>query len=206
MIKIIHGKSKSARADRKNEPEKWGGYMLEISEKIVNLCARLLMVLGCVAMTMMMLHVMSEVFLRYFFTASIPGTEEIVSGYYMVAVVFLPLGYVQLERGHIIIELFTLKVSERGKAWMDGVVLTVCSAALAIFAYAGFDKAINMTIKNEIWIGMVDVSIWPARWMLPVGLTVMTLMMVVQCIREFQFAVTGKGAIAHRHIEDSERV
>jgi len=118
-----------------------GGYMLEISEKIVVWCARALIGIGSVAIVLMMLHVMSEVLLRYFFTYSIPGTEEIVSGYYMVAVVFLPLGYVQLERGHVFIELFTLKVSDRGKAWMDGFVLIVCTASLSIFTYAGFDKA-----------------------------------------------------------------
>lgn len=176
-------------------------------EKILDGCARLLMGIGSVAVVLMMVHVMAEVILRYFFTASIPGTEEIVSGYYMVAVVFLPLGYVQMERGHVIIELFTLKVSDRGKAWLDGCVLLVCAGALSIFTYAGFDKAVSMTARGEMWIGLIDVIIWPARWMLPAGLLVMTVMMVLQAIREFQSAAGGgEGHVDPQHAEDAERV
>ena len=180
--------------------------MLETSEKISVWCARTLMAIGCVAIIAMMVHVMAEVTLRYFFNASIPGTEELVSGYYMVMVVFLPLGYVQLERGHVIIELFTLKASARTKAWMDGFVYVVCSGALAIYAYAGYHKAIEMTQKGEFWIGIVDVTVWPARWMMPIGIAVMGLIMILQAIREFQAAITGKGHHDPKPAEESEKV
>ncbi|MEQ8322515.1 MAG: TRAP transporter small permease [Rhodospirillales bacterium] len=180
--------------------------MLEVIEKLISLCARALLFLGAVAIVLMMSHVMVEVALRTLFDKSIPGTEEIVSGYYMVAVVFLPLAYVQLERGHVIIELFTLKAGPRLKAWMDGFVYVVCSGALGIFTYATFDKAINMTTKNEMWIGMIEVTIWPARWILPFGLGIMMMIMILQAIREFQSAITGERYQSPMHAEDSEQV
>ncbi|MCP5368507.1 MAG: TRAP transporter small permease [Hyphomicrobiales bacterium] len=180
--------------------------MLGVTDKILEWCARALIGIGSVAVVLMMVHVMAEVLVRYFLTASIPGTEEIVSGYYMVAVVFLPLGYVQYERGHVIIELFTLKLSSRSKAWLDACVLAVCAAALSVFTYAGYVKALRMTARNEIWIGLIDVAIWPSRWMLPAGLLVMTLIMVVQSIQEFHSAITGKGHHEPRHAEDVESV
>ena len=124
----------------------------------------------------------------------------------MVAVVFLPLAYVQLERGHIIIELFTLKAGPRLKAWIDGFVHVVCGSALAIFTYATFDKAIKMTAKGEMWIGMIEVIIWPARWSLPLGLGIMMIIMFLQAIREFQSAITGKHFQNPMHAEDSEKV
>jgi len=183
-----------------------GGYMLDITERLTSWCARALLFVGAIALVLMMMHVMIEVGLRTLFNKSIPGTEEIVSGYYMVAVVFLPLAYVQLERGHIIIELFTLKAGPRLKAWIDGCVSFLCSGALGVFTYATFDKAIEMTSKGEFWIGMIEVVIWPARWALPFGLGIMMLIMFLQGIREFQSAITGKHFQNPMHAEDSEKV
>lgn len=175
-------------------------------ERALTWCARALAVVGGVTMVIMMVHVMSEVFARYFFITSIPGTEELVSGYYMVAVVFLPLGLVQLERGHLCIELFTLWMNSRQKAWLDGIVLIVCACALSVFVYASFDKAVEMTRKGEIWIGMVDVMIWPARWMLPIGLATMTLLMLLQAAQELRSAFTGEGHDDPKPPQDSEQV
>lgn len=180
--------------------------MLENTEKLISWCARALLFIGAVAIVLMMTHVMIEVMLRTLFDKSIPGTEEIVSGYYMVAVVFLPLAYVQLERGHIIIELFTLKAGPRLKAWIDGFVYVVCGGALSIFTYATLDKAIKMTAKQEMWIGMIEVIIWPARWILPLGLGIMMMIMFLQAIREFQSAITGEHFQNPMHAEDSEQV
>lgn len=180
--------------------------MLEIIEKLISICARILLFVGAIAIVLMMSHVMIEVALRTLLDKSIPGTEEIVSGYYMVAVVFLPLAYVQLERGHVIIELFTLKAGPRLKAWLDGFVYVVCGSALAVFTYATFDKAIKMTARDEMWIGMIEVTVWPARWILPFGLGVMMIIMFLQAIREFQSAITGERYIEPMHAEDSEKV
>ena len=59
---------------------------------------------------LMMIHVAVDVFCRIVLNAPLYGTLEIVAGYYMVAVVFLPLAYVSGGEGHIFIELFTSKL------------------------------------------------------------------------------------------------
>ena len=48
--------------------------------------------IGGAALILMMLHIAADVVARYIFNAPLHGTVEIVSAYYMVAVVFLPLG------------------------------------------------------------------------------------------------------------------
>jgi len=180
--------------------------MLETFEKISKWCATALMVIGCVAIVLMMVNVMAEVIVRYFFNRSIPGTAEFVSGYYMVMVVFLPLAYLQLERGHVIIELFTQKASDRTKSWIDGIVYIICSGALAIYAYAGFNKAIEMTQRGELWFGLIEVIIWPARWMMPIGVAVMGVVMFLQAIRELQAAKSGKGHQDPKSASESEGI
>ena len=180
--------------------------MLDVTERLLGAGALILLIIGGAAIIVMMGHVMIEVLLRTFFNVSIPGTEELVSAYYMIAVVFLPLGYVQRERGHVIVELFTLWLSSRATAWLDGIVCLVCGAALSVFTYAAFDRAIAMTARGEIWIGMVDVLVWPSRWLMAIGLAVMTLILFAQSVREFHAAITGRGHQDPKHPEDAERV
>jgi TRAP-type C4-dicarboxylate transport system permease small subunit len=132
-----------------------------------------------------------------------------VSAYYMTAVVFLPLAYVQRERGHVMIELFTMWVPNRGKAAIDGTVLLACAAALCVFTYATYEKAVEMTARHEIWVGLLDVYVWPSRWFLPIGLGLMALYMIFQSVREYLYAFGGGHGTGHqepRHAEDSEQV
>ena len=55
----------------------------------------------------MAVHVIADVSARYLFNQPLPGTIEIVSLYYMVAVIYLPVAYVQSRRQHIVVTQFT---------------------------------------------------------------------------------------------------
>jgi hypothetical protein len=57
--------------------------------------SNLLLAIGAAIITLMALHVIADVSCRYLLNQPLPGTIEIVSLYYMVAVIYLPLAYVQ---------------------------------------------------------------------------------------------------------------
>lgn len=159
--------------------------------RILDAVSNALLAISCVAVGAMMLQVTADAFLRTFIHWSIPGTEEIVSAYYMVAVAFLPLAYVQRERGHVMIELFTMRLPPRANAAIDGIVFIVCGIALAIFTYASVVKAISMTEQAEILIGTVDVTVWPSRWFVPAGCAAMALYMWLNAFKDLAWAVHG---------------
>lgn len=150
-----------------------------------------LMVLGAVAILLMMAQIAVEVTLRTFWHDTIPGTEEIVSTYYMIGCAFLPLAWVQRERGHVIVELFTVWLPPRAAAVLDGIVALICAAAIAIFLYASVLKAVAMTREGEILIGMIDVTVWPSRWIVSVGLGAMLLYLIVHAIADLIWAAKG---------------
>ena len=50
----------------------------------------------------MMFHISLDVFCKYFFNRPLDGTIEIVSLYYMVGIVFLPISYISLTDSHIV--------------------------------------------------------------------------------------------------------
>ena len=157
-------------------------------ERWLDRLAGMLMWLGGVAIVLMMVQIMVEVVLRSLFKTTIPGTEETVSAYYMIGCAFLPLAWVQRERAHVKVEVFTLWMSPRVAAAFDAGVMLLCAAATAVFAWAAAGKAIAMTAAGEILIGAADVVVWPSRWIVPVGLAAMALQMVVQAFADLAWA------------------
>jgi len=153
--------------------------------------ATVLLVLGGLAILLMMLQIMAEVALRTAFKVTIPGTEETVSAYYMIGCAFLPLAWVERQRAHVRVEVFTLWLSARQAAAVDGIVCLVCAAGTSVFAYAALGKALAMMRTNEILIGTIDVVVWPSRWFVPLGLAAMALYMLLHAWADLKWALKG---------------
>lgn len=152
-----------------------------------------LTVVAGLIMLLMMLHIVADVAGRMIFNTPIDGTTEIVSGYYMVAVIFFPLAYVSHNDGHIMVELFTRHLPERRVALLDALVGLACLAFLVWFAWESVASAAKSTARNEQWetsIGLL--TIWPSRWFLAVGLLFMGGYMVVRIIEDFRQAAVRK--------------
>ncbi|HBM14118.1 MAG TPA: hypothetical protein DD390_15605, partial [Rhodospirillaceae bacterium] len=79
-------------------------------ERLLSLLATLLLIAGTVALVLMATHVVSDVVGRLFFNHPVYGTTEIVSFYYMVGAVCLPLAYMELRDEHITVDVFYQKM------------------------------------------------------------------------------------------------
>jgi len=145
--------------------------------------AKALMFLASVVMLLMVLHIVADVVLRQFFNSPLPGTIEIVSNWYMVALAFLPLAYVQLHREHLMVEVFTRDVSPRVLRRIDLVVQIACIALLALYIAQVANAALAKTELREALEGTwFDIPVWPTRWFLPIGLAAMALCILAQLL------------------------
>ncbi len=145
-----------------------------------------LAIAGGVAMVLMMLHIVADVATKYLFNDPIDGTTEIVAAYYMVAVVFLPLAYVTFAEGHLIVELFTARLSGRPLAALVGCAGLVTLLYLLFFIYHTGVEAVRRTREGEAWETSVDlVAVWPSRWFLTVGLAAMALYVLLALVHHF---------------------
>lgn len=181
---------------------------MNAAERALDLLSRSLMVLAAIAILGMMTQVVIDVALRNIWHSTLSGTEEVVSAYYMIACAFLPLAWVQRERGHVSIELFTAWMPERAISFLDGVVAAAVACGLLIFTHATFGKAVTMTEEAEIMIGTIDVTVWPSRWMLPLGLGAMALTLILQSVQEFgrAFALLPPRRRYSAPAEDTEQI
>ncbi|MGD1877663.1 MAG: TRAP transporter small permease [Kiloniellaceae bacterium] len=133
----------------------------------------------------MMLHVSADVLFKYLLNRPIVGTLEMVSQYYMVAVVFLPLAATEFRREHILVELFTVRFGARAVAALDSFSCLLAAVFAACVTWMSGIEAVRRTMTFE----MVDavyyqIYVWPTRWFLTVGFGLFTLVLI---LHSFQF-------------------
>ena len=154
--------------------------------------ARMLVRLGCVLVGLMALHVVLDVGGRYIFNAPLPGTVEMVSHYYMVGVIFLPLAYVQSRRGHFVAEIFTQRMPPLVVAVLEAVVTLVTALLLAFLAWRTAAYALEFTQAREsVQTAYFTIPTWPSRWLVPLGLGLMALYALVQALLALAGRTTG---------------
>jgi TRAP-type C4-dicarboxylate transport system permease small subunit len=160
---------------------------VEKIRKLIERPADALVALACLISIMMMLHIVADVFAKYLFNSPIDGTIEWVASYYMVALVFFPLAYVAYDEGHIIVELFTRRLSPGKLLRLDGIVAIVTFAYMAVFTWKTAEEAVFRTAQLEIWeTGSQNIPVWPSRWMIPIGCGVMAAYVLYRLVRDLR--------------------
>ncbi|MFD1697361.1 TRAP transporter small permease subunit [Roseibium aestuarii] len=127
------------------------------------------MAFACLFGVLMMAHITVDVVVRFFFGGQLIGTLEIVSFYYMVIIVFLCLGFVELRGEHIRVDLFAQMMP---KAIQLALYVFACLLGLIFFGLLFWQStrdAISSTGRAEEAMSNFTFYIWPARWALPVG-------------------------------------
>lgn len=115
----------------------------------------------------MMLHVCADVAMKYLANKPIQGTLEIVSYYYMVGAVFLPVAFIELTRGSVSVDLFFDMMPRALQiACMVGV-LGLCATAYGLLCAITWGDALRSFARSEVVMGPVTVPIWPSRFVLP---------------------------------------
>ncbi|MFA6264116.1 MAG: TRAP transporter small permease [Pseudolabrys sp.] len=170
------------------------------SRRILDLIVNAMLIVSGICIVLMMLVVVADAAMRGLFNSTFPGAEEYSSNYFMVAVTFLPLAFVHRIRGHVIIELFTTRLSPRGIAGLDAAVGFFCGLGALIFCWATTGKAITMTREGEYAIGSILVTVWPTRWMLVFGIFVLA---VALCFQALEDARVAAGLDPPRSADDS---
>lgn len=117
----------------------------------------------------MMIHVTADVTMKYLLNRPIPGTLEIVSAYYMVGGVFFPLAAVELLRQAIVVDVAYQFMPRGMKAFCMLVALIAAAFVYFMLSWTGFGDAMRSLSIREVMMGTVLVSVWPSRFILPIG-------------------------------------
>lgn len=138
-------------------------------DRIVTALNGAFVVAAAIALLLMMLHVTAEVAARASGAMNLIGTLEIVSYYYMILLVMLPMGYVELRNEHIRVDLFAQMMPRRVQLFLYLLSGLLCLIFFTMMLRQSFLDAWNSTTRKETIMSNYIFYIWPSRWALPIG-------------------------------------
>jgi TRAP-type C4-dicarboxylate transport system permease small subunit len=148
-------------------------------DRVTDVLARLLMGIAIVALFLMMAQMVVDVAMRNFFRRPIEGSLEIVSVYHMVAVVFLPLALVERRHEHITVDLLVERLPLVLRRILMVIGYVVCAIFFALLTYQTAKDAWAAYEIGEILMSSIYITVWPAKFLLPIGFFVMLLQVLL---------------------------
>lgn len=138
--------------------------------------AKLLGYIGALAVVAMMLHICLDVVLRNTLRLSMDTVPEIVARYYMTALAFLPLAWLEIRRDMISVELLDFALNDKTRRISDILVMLIATVVYGLLAWTNWDKALSETrVGTLVEIATYKMPVWHSFWFAPIGFTLATL-------------------------------
>ena len=152
--------------------------------RVIDRIAAALMILACLTAVLMLLHICADVLCKYVFNMPIDGTLETVSGWYMVAVVFGSMAYVEVKDGHISVDLFTRHIPAQPLSILRCLTYLLSVGYLGLMTWVTAGEAIRRTANDEVWETVNGfLPIWPSRWLVPIGMASLAAVFLLKAVR-----------------------
>ncbi len=117
-------------------------------DKITVKIDQILMTAGGVFLVAMILLTCGNIFLRIAWVP-IRGTFELM-GFFGAIVASFALGYTQIRKGHIAVDVLVRRFSPRVIRWLDGVNHLVCALFFAVVAWQLWEKGHVLSRTGEV--------------------------------------------------------
>lgn len=151
--------------------------------RLVTIAARIAKILGYVsalAVVAMMLHICLDVALRNLFRVSLDTVPEIVARYYMTALAFLPLAWLEIRRDMISVELLDFALPPGARRISDIAVMAVAAVVYGLLAWTNWGKALSETrVGTLVEIATYKMPVWHSFYFSAVGFTLATLVCIL---------------------------
>jgi TRAP-type C4-dicarboxylate transport system permease small subunit len=138
-----------------------------------------------IIIVLMALHITSSVVLRWVTGRDIPVTTETATYYYMVALTFLPLAFVEMKNKHLNAEFLYALFPSRIQKVITLLTTLLMLTYIAFLSFRTLINAMERTRSEEVISTATGLyAIWPARWILPISLAITVLFVVSRLIRD----------------------
>jgi TRAP-type C4-dicarboxylate transport system permease small subunit len=149
--------------------------MVKRVERAIRVLALALTAVSGVALLLMMLQTVVDILMKNFLGRPIEGNLEIMSVYHMVAIVFLPLAIVELKHEHITVDLLVRLFPPWLRRVTDTLGYLVATIFFGILTYQTWIDAMKAFRIDEILMTSILITIWPAKFSLPIGFAAVML-------------------------------
>ncbi|WP_120006432.1 TRAP transporter small permease [Nesterenkonia muleiensis] len=142
---------------------------------------KILSVLAASAMVGMMLHVMLHATLRSAFDTPLYGANEIITYWYLPAIVLLGIPAAQVKNQHISVSLLVGTLDQKIQAIFYVFAYLLGAVVSVGFAWFGFQRAKdNMAIRSTA--GVTDIVTWPVYFLVPLIFSILAILYIVEIL------------------------
>lgn len=154
---------------------------MEASLKIIKKMAEFLTFLSAIILALMLFMCNFDSIGRYFFNLPLPGNLEMNEAL-IVIVIFLPLAYCQMTKGHIHLSVVTERLSGGVQRVFSIISSVFVLVYLSLLMINTFKSALYSFNTSEISNGAVGFPIYPAKTAIFVGAALFLCYVVVNWI------------------------
>ena len=158
--------------------------------RIVERLALIVLLVGGLGMLFSMFLGVADIVGTQVLLVPVPGPRELTEST-MVLIVFGALAYAQIRRAHIRVELLYLKMPPRGRAVMDVITDLAAIAFFGLILSEAISEAQYSYQIKEATTGLIRFPLWPARFTLVAGCSLMILQLCLHLIQDLIRIRTG---------------
>lgn len=145
-------------------------------------------VIAAVMIIFMMFAICYAVTTRFLWNEPIPWVVE-VSSYLMLYITFLGMAWLQGKNGHVRIDLFTSRMSNRTTALLDGFTSLGGLAVGLVLAWKGTAVTIDYFQRDVTVIGILNTPQYVLMGIIPIGGALLLLQFILRTLRSFRTAL-----------------
>lgn len=135
-------------------------------------------VIAGLTILVMMLSTTVDTTLRYVFSRPVPGVFEL-NEVLLAVCIFMGLAWTQVERGHIRVIFILRRLPPKWIVVIDLLVWIICFVFITGFGIQSAKEALHSFHIKEFRWGSVQMPIWWAKALVPIGFWMMSLQLII---------------------------
>lgn len=154
-------------------------------KKLYDSAQMYLVIIGGAAVILMMALIDLSVIAKNTLGSPIPLTSVIVSNFFMILIVFLPLGYAQRRRQHITVDSLYLALPPGPKRIIEIISILFTAVCAALIAVQSLSEALKQARVGTVVVEQgINVPVWTSVFVLPIGFLFFAIAAVLSLRRD----------------------
>lgn len=178
--------------------------LLERFSRALAVCERFMNGVAVTMMFLIMMIVVVDVMLRYFFNSPLAWSYELISLYLMVGLFFFTLSDALRENVHVSVDLLHKYMPLRLRHAADMLGYGCASLVFAGIVYASVQRTYVSFIHHDVIAGSFAWPTWLSNIAVPIGATLLLLRMLHRFIGHTLSLIAGRSIIELPPMSGSE--
>jgi TRAP-type C4-dicarboxylate transport system permease small subunit len=122
----------------------------------------------------------------------VPATYEIVTNYYMVALAFIPLAWLERSGGMVSVEIAEPMLGPRALWMSDRLVAVISTAIYGTLAWVTFEASLKTFASGTFVLAQnIPIPTWPAYFLPPLGFLLAALVTLTRIFEPYRRTTAG---------------